>query len=251
MRLTTVLSCVNNNPEYYNFIPYQIKIWKHLKIKFIAVFVGNVLPEELLPYKDNIILWNYTPELPSSFVAQNLRLYIPAILTDLLDDELVMITDMDMLPGRVDKYTRNLENYKKEDFITYREIPWCDRQVYMCYNAGHPKIWSKIFNINSINDIITRLKGTCFDNTSFEVSEKGWYIDQRVLFSNIIHYPHWKILNRDFIRLEYDKLEDLLVSKELFINDYDDIHFFRNFINNKEIADVILNQIEQIHSNKI
>ena len=41
--------------------------------------------------------------------------------------------------------------YKKEDFITYRDIPWCDRQVYMCYNAAHPKLWSKIFNIKSIN----------------------------------------------------------------------------------------------------
>ena len=148
MRLTTVLSCVNNNPEYYNFIPYQIKIWKYFHINFLVVFVGDSLPEELLPYKDNIFLWNYTEDLPSVFVAQNLRLYIPAILTDLSDDELVMITDMDMLPGRIDKYTRNLENYKKEDFITYRDIPWCDRQVYMCYNAGHPKIWSKIFNIN-------------------------------------------------------------------------------------------------------
>lgn len=27
MRLTTVISSVNNNPDYYNFIPYQIYFW--------------------------------------------------------------------------------------------------------------------------------------------------------------------------------------------------------------------------------
>ncbi len=47
MKLTTVLGSVNGNPEYYKFIPYQIKFWKVLDINFYAVFIGEKLPDEL------------------------------------------------------------------------------------------------------------------------------------------------------------------------------------------------------------
>ena len=58
MKLTTVLGSTNNNPNYYKFIPKQISFWNNFNVKFIAIFVGNELPEELVPYKNNIILWN-------------------------------------------------------------------------------------------------------------------------------------------------------------------------------------------------
>lgn len=35
MKLTTVLSCVNNNPEYYLFIPKQILFWEKFKFKIL------------------------------------------------------------------------------------------------------------------------------------------------------------------------------------------------------------------------
>ncbi len=56
-----------------------------------------MIPDELKNYKDNIILWNMNKNLNSAFVAQNIRIFYPALLS-LPDDELVMITDMDMLP---------------------------------------------------------------------------------------------------------------------------------------------------------
>ena len=96
MKLTTVLGCVNNNPRYYRFIPYQIYFWNHFGINIVAFFVGDYVPEELKPYQEHIRLWNKTPELSSVFVAQNLRIFAPTLL-HIPDDELVMITDMDML----------------------------------------------------------------------------------------------------------------------------------------------------------
>ena len=45
-----------------------------------------------------------------------------ASLLKLPDDEMVMITDMDMLPTNDTYYTSGLEEYKKEDFIYYRII---------------------------------------------------------------------------------------------------------------------------------
>ena len=45
MKLTTVIGSVNNNPKYYMFIPKQILFWKKFGINFIAVFVGNHIPD--------------------------------------------------------------------------------------------------------------------------------------------------------------------------------------------------------------
>jgi hypothetical protein len=58
MKLTTVLGSVNLNKEYYMFIPKQILFWKHFGINFIAVIVGEIIPEELKEYSNNIILFH-------------------------------------------------------------------------------------------------------------------------------------------------------------------------------------------------
>jgi len=154
LKLTTVFSAVNNNPNYYMFIPKQILFWKHFEIRFIAVFVGEKIPDELLDYKDNIILWNHNPELNSAYVAQNIRIYYPALL-NLPQNEIVMITDMDMLPTSDSYYKSELENYEKDDFIYYRHID--NDEIYICYNAANPSVWSNVFNIKSILDIQQRL----------------------------------------------------------------------------------------------
>ena len=97
MRLTTVLGSTNNNPEYYMFIPKQIIFWNKFNIRFIAIFVGDKIPNELINYKDNIILWSKNLDLNSSYIGQNLRMYYSALI-NLPEDEIVMITDMYMLP---------------------------------------------------------------------------------------------------------------------------------------------------------
>jgi hypothetical protein len=154
MKLTTVIGSVNNNPKYYMFIPKQILFWKKCGINFVAVFVGNHLPPELLEYKNNIILWPHNSDLNTVYVGQNIRMYYAARI-DLPDDEMVMLTDMDMLPTNPTYYTSGLEQYKIEDFIYYRHVD--GNQIYMCYNAAHPKTWGKLFNIHDDNDIRNRL----------------------------------------------------------------------------------------------
>lgn len=107
MRLTTVLGSVNDSDRYYMFIPKQILFWKHFGIKFLAVFAGQEIPPALQAYKENIILWKRNPDVNPAFLGQNLRIYYPALL-DLPDDEMVMITDMDMLPMSSQYYTREI-----------------------------------------------------------------------------------------------------------------------------------------------
>ena len=231
MKLSTVLASVNNNPAYYMFIPKQILFWNHFGIKFVAVFVGDKIPDELTLYSKNIILWNNNLELNSAYVAQNLRMYYTALL-DLPDDEMVMITDMDMLPMSAAYYTAGLERFKMEDFIYYRNID--GNQIYMCYNAAHPTIWGKLFGIHCEEDV----KQKMYENYNVHYNGvpccNGWFIDQQIMYQRLIHYEHLNVLNRPIKRLEMDDYENHLKRKdENFIKNYDDAHFHRSYFNNE------------------
>jgi len=224
MKLTTVLGSVNNNPKYYMFIPKQILFWGAFNIKFIAIFVGEEIPEELISYKDNIILWNFNLDINTAYVAQNIRIYYPALL-NLPENEMVMITDMDMLPMNYPYYTNDLESYKIEDFIYYRHID--KNEIYMCYNASHPSTWKKIFGINGITDIKNKLYENYSNKYDGVPGCDGWSIDQKILYKQLINYPNLRVLNRPIKRLEMYNW-----CYNLSIFDYDDAHFHRNYFNN-------------------
>jgi hypothetical protein len=230
MKLTTVITSVNNNPAYYLFIPKQIVFWKKFNINFIAIFVGEEIPESLKEYSNNIILWSKNLDINTAFVGQNIRMYYTALL-DLPDNEMVMITDMDMLPMNDTYYTSGLENYTIDDFIYYRHVD--SKQIYMCYNAAHPKTWAKVFNISSKYDIESRLYKTYTEQYTGVPGSTGWAIDQFIMYDSLINYPHLKVLNKPIKRLEtwiYDA--HLRRGDTLFIHHYDDGHFHRNYVTN-------------------
>ena len=244
MKLSTVIGSVNLNPEYYMFIPKQILFWKHFNINFIAIIVGESIPNELKEYSNNIFLWNKNLNLNHAFVAQNLRIYYPSLI-NLPDDSLVMITDMDMLPMNNSYYTNGLENFNKDDFIYYRNID--GNQIYMCYNAAHPNTWAKVFGINNSDDIEKKINETYNSGYSGIPGKKGWFIDQEIMYKNLINYSNLKVLNRPIKRLEMDNFKKLLSNGSTqFISNYDDAHFHRSYFNN---VDLILNAEKQIYKN--
>jgi len=250
MKLTTVLAATNNNPSYYKFIPKQILFWRFFNIKFIAVFVGESIPTELEDYKENIILWdkpmNYI--LHTAYIAQNIRIYYPALLK-LPDDEMVMITDMDMLPTNDKFYTEGLDAFEKQDFIYYKFIE--GKQIFMCYNAAHPSAWSDIFNIKSEKDIERELINNYNKNYNGIPGSSGWYSDQELMYNKLIRYPHLKVLNRPYNRLVinvdnvnmYD--EHIKKGDVNFIALYDDCHFHRDFKSNEKYILKIQEQIRE------
>lgn len=241
MKLTTVIGSVNNNPNYYMFIPKQILFWKTFGIKFIAVFVGNELPVELIEYKNNIILWQHNLDLNTAYVGQNMRMYYAARI-DLPDDEMVMLTDMDMLPTNPTYYTSGMEQYKNEDFIYYRHVD--GNQIYMCYNAAHPKTWGKVFNIHDDDDVRNALNKHYNSNYNGIPGSTGWSIDQEVMYEKLIHYEHLKVLNRPLKRLEtWIYRNHLQKNDKNFLKYYDDAHFHRNFQTN---ADLIMDAEMQL-----
>lgn len=233
MKLTTVVASVNNNPDYYRFIPKQIAFWRHFNIKFLAVFVGTAIPEELEAYKENIVVWSRNSELNSIFVGQMIRIYYPALLS-LADDELAMITDMDMLPTNDRYYKSGLESFTTTDFIYYRNVD--GNQIYMCYNAAHPTTWATVFGVKSEDDIEAALRSTYSNTYDGRPGATGWYTDQKLLYSALIQYPHLKILNRPIKRLEVGMYHSHMRNNHTdFIDQYDDFHAHRNYSANEPL----------------
>lgn len=241
MRLSTVLASVNNNRDYYMFIPKQILFWKKFGIRFLAVFVGDKIPDELNEYNENIILWSKNLDIHSAYLGQNLRMYYGALI-DLPDDELLMITDIDMLPCSPKYYTEGLEHFSKNDFIYYRHID--GNQIYMCYNAAHPSVWGKCFGIKTVDDIENKIKNNYLNSYNGIPGSFGWYIDQEVMYTSLINYPFLKVLNRPLRRLEtWMYNQHLQNGDSQFIHLYDDAHFHRSYFMNETY---ILNAEKQI-----
>ena len=244
MKLSTVLASVNNNSKYYSFIPKQILFWQKFNINFIAIFVGETIPEPLSKYTNNIILWNKNLDLNTAYVAQNIRMYYPALI-NLLEDECIMITDMDMLPTNFNYYKDGLEKYNTNDFIYYRHVD--GNQIYMCYNASHPSTWGKLFNITNENDIEKYIYEYYNKNYDGHPGSIGWFIDQEVMYKTLINYAHLQVLNRPIKRLEVSMYRTHLTNNDInFISNYDDVHFHRNYFDNEQLildAELQLNSI--------
>jgi GT2 family glycosyltransferase len=233
-RLTTVISSVNNNPNYYMFIPKQIFFWGTFGIRFIAIFAGEKIPPELMDYKDNIILWNRNTDLNSIYLGQNLRMYYASLLK-LPDDEVVMITDMDMLPTNISYYATGIENISKEVFICYRFILEHSK-ILMCYNAAHPDTWAKIFDVYSEFSIERQLTENYNKEYTGVHGSIGWYTDEQVLYKKLEKYPHVAILNKHINRLHSDEYYDRLSRGDThFIHEYDDAHFHTDYFINKDL----------------
>jgi hypothetical protein len=161
-----------------------------------------------------------------------------------------MITDIDMLPMNLTYYTENIKSYDNNKFIYYREnICFNYKQIAMCYNVATPKIWRDIFEINSLEDIITTIQDVHYDNIIKEGhGNVGWSIDQLTLYDKVIN---WNKKTNNFICLKENETKFKRLSRNDFnINNnfiktniingkYTDYHCFRPM--RKQMHDEIYN----------
>ena len=193
MKLDCILTAVNENTLYLEFIPIFIKTWNKLypNVDVKIILIAKKIPEEYLCYKDNIILFEPIENVLTSLTSQFIRLLYPCILNY---DNGVMITDMDMLPMNRSYYTENIKPFDNSKFIYLREnICFEYKQLAMCYNVAVPKIWKEVFEINSIEDIRNRIKS---------IEHVEWSTDQLVLYEKVMN---WNNKTNNLICLEENK----------------------------------------------
>jgi len=180
MKLDCILTAVNENKLYLDFVPIFIKTWNKLypNVDVKIILIAKKIPDEYLCYKDNIILFEPIENVLTDFTSQFIRLLYPCILNY---ENGVMITDMDMLPMNRSYYTENIKSFDNSKFIYLREnICFEYNQLAMCYNVAVPKIWKEIFEITSVEDIRNRI-----ETIGRHVE---WCTDQVVLYKKVMEW---------------------------------------------------------------
>lgn len=200
MLLDCVISAVNENPLYYDFIPLFIKTWNKLypNVDIKVILIAEEIPNNIKNYIDNIILFKPIANISTGFISQYIRLLYPCILNY---KNGVLITDIDMIPMNRTYYTDNISSYDNNKFIYYREkVCFEYKQIAMCYNVASPKVWSEIFQINNLNDIINRLTEVYSSIEHVDGHGKaGWSTDQLHLYNYIIN---WNNKTNNFVYLK-------------------------------------------------
>jgi len=84
MKLDCILTAVNKNKLYIDFIPFFIKCWSKLypSVDVKIVLIAEYIPKDLLSFKDNIILFVPEKNISTCFISQYIRLLYPAILSN-------------------------------------------------------------------------------------------------------------------------------------------------------------------------
>ena len=110
MILTDVLTATDLNPMYYKFIPVFIKAWRKLfpEINIHIVLIATEIIEELKPYEEYIKLFSPIEGIKTAFIAQNIRLFYPALI-DAVGG--VLISDMDIIPMGRSFYVNPIKGY--------------------------------------------------------------------------------------------------------------------------------------------
>lgn len=232
MLLSDVITASNLNPEYYIFIPIFIKAWKkHFpNINIHIILIATDIIPELNEYKEYITLFKPIPNIESSFISQNIRLFYPCLINATNG---ILITDIDMIPMNRIYYTESIESFSNDKFICYRPLSCVGKnEMVICYNIAHQRIWKDIFNIETEEDIIERIKSIYqkekyYGENANKHYKPYWITDQLYLYEKT---QEWNQSTSNLIILDESKHFNRLIPTSYKKNiSYSDFHMPRPF----------------------
>jgi len=249
MKIGTIVTATDLNPLYSDFIPNFVKAWKAVipEADIHIVLIADAIPESLLPWESNIVLFKPIEGIHTAFQAQCIRLLYPR---EVARDEGVLITDMDMLPANRRYYVDSVKSLSSDAFVVYRDVCF-PGEIAMCYNVARPSVWSGVFGNEPVDVILRRwYQGTGYDGNHGGV---GWGTDQ-VIFKKM--FDAWsgpKIVLNDkitnFTRLDrvhpWNFTNRTQLRNTLLIGYFCDYHCLRPYSENKDINDFIVSCLQE------
>lgn len=184
MKITHVVTSVNDNPKYTRFIPLFLKAWTtfYPDIKPLIIYVGD---SPLNEFVDSVVRVLIDKTISTVFASQTTRCLYPSLLDP---ESIVLISDIDMLPANSTYFTSNMSRLRYDNFVSYRPLSVVDnRQIAMCYVMATAKTWKDTFKINDIDDINIFLKKYSRVNFDGIHGGNGWFTDQEILYDYLIN----------------------------------------------------------------
>ena len=189
MKIDFVLTASNLINKYISNYPIIYKIWKRrFSLDCYLILISDEIPNELLEYKDYIILFPEFDNLNSAYISQVIRILYPA----LFENKNVLITDVDILPISRSYFIDSIKDYDNNKFITFTNRYDKRKQYAICYNIANSSVWKEIFNINSIDDIKNKLIEWYNIKYIGKKNTDGWFTDQNKLYHTLENWENKK-----------------------------------------------------------
>ena len=168
MKIDTVILSSNDNPNYIQFWPIVSEAWSLMGVEPILIYTG----EEEYKLKGNVI--NYSiKNINSSFVAQNIRILYPSLLSN----RTCLVSDMDILPLSRNYFVDSVLNFNENSLIIYRpDAGLPSNMISLCWVAAESKTWYELFKVDSERKIEKYLKKWYTKN--YSIQGTAWYTDQ-------------------------------------------------------------------------
>lgn len=249
MIIDIVLTSCNLNNYYLNLYPYVFKVWKErFCLDLYLILIAETIPDDLLKYKEFIILFKPIPEINTTYIAQVIRILYPCLFNNLN----ILITDIDIFPISKKYFFDSIENFSNEQFIAYTNRYVKNNMIAICYNVANSSVWKKVFNINNIEDINNILVSNYNNKYTGIKNCEGWYTDQQLLYNYIQNFDKVIFLNDNDIG--YKRLDGKSANKLLEIKNnqknildnihiYSDFHIIRNYNTNLKLFENIIQSI--------
>jgi len=237
------------NKNYVGLYPYVRKAWNKLGIKTMLILVSDVIPNFLIEYKDEIILFEPIKGIHTAFQAQTVRLLYPS----LIHNKNVLISDMDIIPLSKKYFVDNIRDIQENNHIIFRNSYMEQNMYAVCYHLSHSDIWKKIFNISNLDDIKNTMIKWYDPNYTGSKNCTGWFTDQLVLYTYINqNIPDQKIILDDnksgFKRLDKRNKQYIVSNREDILKDinksvYSDFHVIRPYYKHIPLINNIIDSI--------
>jgi hypothetical protein len=186
MRLSHVVIACDLNPDYLEFWPLTSQAWEEIVgIEPLLLVIGD---EKAVPRKlrvdDRVRIIPPVAGVHTAFQAQCIRLLYPALMET---SGGVLISDIDLFPLIPGYFHQPVRRLDERHFITYRDARLNRREVAIAYNAARPETWAEIFDVTSLDDVLTHLAEWAarveYDGVH---GGAGWYTDQHILYEKLV-----------------------------------------------------------------
>jgi len=155
IKIDRAILSTNGNPLYANFWPLVAKAWKNMGIRPTLALIEdreNIQIDESL---GDVIRFKPIEGVSPGWMSMVIRLLLPVYF----EDDVCIISDIDMLPLNKKYFMDDVAQYPEDSFVVYRDDVYKGiKRIPMCYNAAKGKIFKEIFKVHSVEDIPVIIK---------------------------------------------------------------------------------------------